>query len=200
MFKNEHELFMPVFFDSCLRYDSCQCSFGWAAVCYEQITLLSMKGENQPETLMGFGAKRVETSSKSQFPACFLWKKLFSLTSQWHKAENSGKLGWSTSALDVWDLPKTLIWSPYEIPILLMDPSHHWCVSSQQVRGRCPQQCVHLGSSPGKFRNSIWRDFSLIFWSYSPNTLTGKMRAAGQHQEWWLLMLKKGGIRTDHWE
>lgn len=107
MFKNEHELFVPVLFDSCLRYDSCQSCFRWAAVCYEQITLLSMKGENQPETLMSFGAKRVETSSKSQIPACFLWKKLCSLTSQWHKAVNAA---WSNSALDIWDPPRPLIW------------------------------------------------------------------------------------------
>lgn len=110
MFKNEHELFMPVLFDSCLCYDSCQSSFRWTAVCYEQITLLSVKGENQPETLIGFVAERVEASSNSQFPACFLWKKLCSLTSEWHKAVNNGKLGWSNSALDVWDPPRPLMW------------------------------------------------------------------------------------------
>lgn len=49
----------------------------------------------------------------------------------------------------------------YEVPVLLRDPSHHWRASSQQARGRCPQQCVHLDTSPGKFRNSNWRDFSL---------------------------------------
>lgn len=155
MFKNEHELFVPVLFDSCLRYDSCQSCFRWAAVCYEQITLLSMKGENQPETLMSFGAKRVETSSKSQIPACFLWKKLCSLTSQWHKAVNTA---WSNSALDIWDPPKTPDMT-YKAPVLLMDPSHHWCDSSQQAGARCPQQWVHLHGS-GKFRSSSWRDFS----------------------------------------
>lgn len=180
MLKNEYELFMPVLFDSCLRYDSCQSSFRWAAVCYEQMALLSMKGENQPETLMGFGAKRVETSSKSQFPAWFLWKKLCSRISQWHKAVNSGKLGWSNSALGVWDPPKTPDMT-YEVPVLLMDPSHHWCPSSQQVRGKCPQQCVHLDTSPGKFRNSNWRDFSWVFWSHAPITLAGETRAAEQH-------------------
>lgn len=162
MFKNEHELFVPVLFDSCfcydscLRYDSCQPFFRWAAVCYEQITLLSVKGENQPETLIGFDAKRVETSSNSQFPACFLWKKLCSLTSVTQSSEQ-----WQTRLTQQCPgcvgAPKTPDVT-YAGPVLLMDPSHHLCASSQQVRGRCPQQCVHLDSSPGRFRS--WRDFS----------------------------------------
>lgn len=78
---------MPVLFDSWLHYDSCLSSFRWEALCYEQITLLFMKGENQPETLMVLGAKRegIQASLNSEFPGCFLWKRLCSRTSQWHK-------------------------------------------------------------------------------------------------------------------
>lgn len=198
MFKNEHELSMPVLFDSCLRYDSCQSSFKREAVCYKQITLLSVKGENQPETLMGLGAKRVgiQASLNSEFPDCFLRKRLFCFcTSQWHKAVNSVRVGWSNCALDVWDPSRSLMWpmkALYSLWILSIIVVLPVCSQGAGVLSIVCTRMVLLG----EFRGISWKDFSWI-----PQTLLlGKWEGQRSTCQVWVILMQKGGARTDHWE
>lgn len=173
MFKNEHDLFMPVLFDTCLCYDSCQSSFKWEAVCCKQITLLSMKGEKQPKTLVGLSTERVriQASLNSEFPGCFLWKRLCSHTSQWYKAVNSGKVGWHNCALGAWEAPKSLR-SPTK------SLYSWWILSITVVFPVCRQgvgvlSTVYTRAVLGEFRGSSWRDFSWMFWTHVPNPPAG---------------------------
>lgn len=149
MFKNEHDLFMPVLFDTCLCYDSCQSSFKWEAVCYKQITLLSMKGEKQTKTLVGLSTERVriQASLNSEFPGCFLWKRLCShiLMVQSSEQWQSGLAQLCLGCMGSLKIPEVI----YEVFVFLMDLFHHCCVFSLQARGRCPQHCVHQDSSGG---------------------------------------------------